>query len=226
MQWVQEYQLFLFDFDGLLVNTEEIHFMAYQKMCSDRGFYLPWDYEQYCLAAHYDQETLRTKIFAAVPLLPLQEKNWDLLYAEKKQALEELLTDGAVHLMPGAARLLKCLHEAGINHCVVTNSTKPQIDIIRKKIPELLTIPHWFTRETYTHAKPDPECYLNAIRMVGEGAKNIIGFEDTPRGLRALLQTPVKSVLISAVHYPEVAEFESRGVSHFSSLTDLADNRP
>ena len=33
MDWIKKYQLFLFDFDGLLVNTEEMHFLAYKQMC-------------------------------------------------------------------------------------------------------------------------------------------------------------------------------------------------
>ena len=32
MRWISEYQLFLFDLDGLLVNTEELHYQAYKNM--------------------------------------------------------------------------------------------------------------------------------------------------------------------------------------------------
>lgn len=221
MQWINDYQLFLFDFDGLLVNTEEIHYKAYQKMCRDRGFELPWDFIRYCHAAHYSQEKLRSSIFESVPELKEDEPDWEVLYREKKQAMVELLSGGAVKLMPGAKALLEALDRAGIARCVVTNSPDEQIEIIRSQNPFLDIIEHWFTRETYTQPKPNPECYLNAIKALNPEGGKVIGFEDSPRGLRALLQTPAKPVFISAVDYPEIPDFLEQGVVLFHSLEGL-----
>lgn len=223
MQWIHDYQLFLFDFDGLLVNTEEIHYRAYQRMCRDRGYPLPWSFEEYCQAAHYDSEKLRESVYETLPALRAIEPDWSILYAEKKRAMLELLEGGAVRLMPGAARLLGELAAAGIAHCVVTNSPEEQIQIIRSQNPALNTIPHWFTRETYTHPKPHPECYLNAIAKTGAQGKKVIGFEDTPRGLNALLQTPATVMLITQVPYPEIPEFMRKGAKHYPSLEALPE---
>jgi len=224
MQWIHDYQLFLFDFDGLLVNTEELHYKAYQKMCRDRGFELSWSFIRYCHAAHYSQEKLRASIFESVPGLKENEPDWKVLYREKKQAMVELLHGGAVQLMPGARELLEALDQASIARCVVTNSPDEQIAIIREQNPFLDTIEHWFTRETYVEPKPSPECYLNAIKALNPKGGKVIGFEDSPRGLRALLQTPAKPVFISEVDYPELPEFLGRGVIHFRSLVDLVDS--
>jgi beta-phosphoglucomutase len=224
MRWIHDFRLFLFDFDGLLVNTEEIHFMAYKKMCLDRGFDLKWDFYRYCMASHYESDKLKKDIYAEFPDLYNMEPKWEVLYAEKKQNIIELLKGGAVHLMPGAERLLRALDDAKISRCVVTNSPKDQIELIKEKNPILQTIPYWFTRETYLEPKPNPECYLNAIAKVGIHDK-IVGFEDTPRGMRALLHTPAKPVLISEVAYPEIADFKSKGVLYYQSLLNLPDNQ-
>lgn len=225
MQWINDYQLFLFDFDGLLVNTEEIHYQAYQKMCSDRGFDLPWTFPRYCRAAHYNQETLRRELFEAVPDLAKSQPDWEILYREKKQAMVYLLSQGAVQLMPGAEELLAALDRKGIARCVVTNSPDEQIQLIKRSNPVLETIPHWYTRETYSKPKPDPECYLNAIRDLCPEGGNVVGFEDTPRGMRALLQTAAKSLMITQVDYPELPDFIHQGAEHYSSLRDLVDNQ-
>jgi beta-phosphoglucomutase len=225
MQWIHDYQLFLFDFDGLLVNTEELHYQAYSKMCANRGFQLPWDFLKYCRSAHYDQDTLRRELFESVPDLKRNEPDWEVLYQEKKQAMVDLLSQGAVRMMPGAGELLKALDAAGIAHCVVTNSPDEQIQLIRAQNPILNTISHWFTRETYSHPKPHPECYLNAIKALCPEGGRVIGFEDTPRGMRALLDTPATPVFISQVDYPELSEFKKRGAVHFSTLTDFLDSR-
>lgn len=224
MQWVSDYQLFLFDFDGLLVNTEEIHYRAYLDMCKGRGFDLPWNFERYCFMAHYDSEKLKNSIYRDLPELYEMEPDWSVLYQEKKQAILRLLNSGAIHMMPGAEELINSIAEKGIPICVVTNSPDDQIALIKKTNSVLKKIPYWFTRETYTHPKPNPECYLNAIARVMPDAKKIIGFEDTPRGMNALLATPAIPVLVSKVDYPEILEFKTKGVRFYHSLSELPQN--
>lgn len=221
LQWIHNYQLFLFDFDGLLVNTEEMHYLAYKKMCSARGIALDWDFNRYCQAAHYDALALRDQIYSYFPQLKIQEPNWNVLYAEKKKAIVELLQNDAVHLMPGVETLLHALHLAGIPRCVVTHSPNEIIHVVRKKNPILNTIPHWITREHYSHPKPNPECYLKAIEQFAAPKDKIIGFEDTPRGLRALMGTRAQPVLICQAHYPEIPEFIKAGAIHAPQLSQF-----
>lgn len=225
MKWIHEYQLFLFDFDGLLVNTEEIHYLAYKNMCAARGLDLDWSFSRYCEAAHYDAEALRHQIYAKFPLLQQAEPNWSVLYAEKKQAVLTLLRQGAVQLMPGAEKLLQELHKANIARCVVTHSADDLVNLIRQQHPILNTIPHWFTREHYSHPKPNPECYQKAIATFSQPGDRVIGFEDTPRGLTALLGTDATSVLVCQAKYPEIPSFISKGALHYSSLDKLPSGK-
>src|SRR3990167_8292628 len=101
MDWIQQYSFILLDFDGLLVNTEALHFRAYQKMCADRGFALTWDFSKYASIAHSSAEGLRLSIYADFPALNNQEPDWTVLYAEKKKAYQDLLLLGEIQLMPG-----------------------------------------------------------------------------------------------------------------------------
>ena len=67
MNWIKSFQLFLFDFDGLLVDTEYLHYEAYLEMCSRRGFLLPWNFSRYSQAAHHHPLALRDQIYAEFP---------------------------------------------------------------------------------------------------------------------------------------------------------------
>lgn len=221
--WIHHYQLFLFDFDGLLVNTEEIHYLAYKKMCALHGVDFDWTFERYCQIAHYSSEGLREHLYGHYPQLQAIQPDWNLLYAEKKQAVIDLFNSGAVHLMPGVEKLLNALHQARIPSCVVTHSAKELITAIRRQHPIFDTIHHWITREHYSHAKPHPECYLTAIEKFAQPDDHIIGFEDTPRGLKALLATRAKPVLICTIPYPEIPAFQERGVLHFPSFEAITD---
>lgn len=196
MQWIIQYQLFLFDFDGLLVDTESLHYQAYINMCAMRGFKLDWSFQRYSKAAHHGSTDLRDQIYAEFPALYAMEPNWHVLYEEKKRQFIDLIETGKVPLMPGVTELLLALQEAGIKRCVVTHSATSLIQRIRKQNPILDTIPYWITREDYTHPKPHPECYQYAIAKYSDPHDRIIGFEDSPRGLHALLETQAKPILI------------------------------
>src|SRR5690349_7373282 len=102
MKWIHDFQLFLFDFDGLLVNTEHLHYQAYVNMLANRGLTLGWSFAQFCEVAHINSSAIREAIYAQFPDL---EPNWNLLYEEKKEAYLQLLTAGKVELMPGVERL-------------------------------------------------------------------------------------------------------------------------
>ena len=44
--------IYLFDFDGLLVDTEKFHYIAYQELCRRRGGELHWEFSRFCKEAH------------------------------------------------------------------------------------------------------------------------------------------------------------------------------
>lgn len=223
MDWIEDYQLFLLDFDGLLVNTEEIHFLAYKEMCANHGFHLNWDFARYCQTAHYHSDKLREEIYSMFPELYQMQPDWNALYAEKKQIIVRLLQEGAVHLMPGVEKFLIALDRARIPRCVVTHSPKELIQVVREKHPILNTIPTWFTREHYSKPKPDPECYLKAIETLANKHDKVIGFEDTPRGLEALLKTRAQPVIICQIFYPEIPSFLEKGVKYYPSFERILE---
>ncbi len=220
---IDDYQIFLFDFDGLLVNTEWLHREAYVRLCGRYGHTLAWDFRKYCRAAH--RKAPKDAILALFP--DLARFSWDDLYDEKCEIYSSLIREGHARLMSGAEKLLTLLEIREAKRAVVTNSRKEHLDIIRSQIPLLNSIPTWVTRESYSQAKPHPECYLKAIEMLAEPADKIIGFEDTPRGLEALCQTRAQPVIVCDEDYPLLDEalLKNKGVIHLTSL-QLACSQP
>lgn len=219
MSWLFRYRLILFDFDGLLVDTERLHFAAYQKMCHDRGYALPWDFEQYCRIAHGSNEGLQKTIYSLFPGLQEMEPSWNLLYQEKKQAYETLLDGGGLQLMPGVAPLLLALEKEGKARCVVTNSFRSQVERVQFHLPVLKSIPLWITREDYALSKPSPDGYRRAISLLGEGSsEGVIGFEDSKKGVEALLAAGVEAVWVCQSHRCFPSHF---GVRHLESLEGI-----
>lgn len=213
MKWIKNYQLFLFDFDGLLVDTESLHFEAYKEMCLHRVGVLLWTFAEFSAIAHFSASGLKEKLYETLP--DLQKWSWPELYAEKQARYQELLQTRGVSLMPGVDDLLKMLSSENIPRAVVTNSVSRQTELIVSLNPLLATIPHWITREQYQNPKPAGDCYQLAIQKFAKPGDEVIGFEDTPRGITALKTTKARPVLVSPVLYPQL------GVEQFSTFHDI-----
>lgn len=226
MDWVKEYQLFLLDFDGLLVNTERLHYLAYVKMCKERDFNLDWSFAEFCEAAHYDSKMLRVKLYEALPELHLQEPNWSTLYSEKKLHYLTILKESEIELMPGAKEFLYELQKQNIKRVVVTHSPKEQVQFIKMQNKDLQTIEHWITREDYELSKPHPEPYLTAIERFANKGDKIIGFEDSPRGISSLLGTPAQAVLVNTNVVSKLEPLiKERKISYSPTLKDITSEK-
>ncbi len=222
MQWIDDFQLFLFDFDGLLVDTEKIHFLAYKNMCFERGFELNWSFLDFCSIAHTSSDGLKEAIYQKFPDLLAMEPNWKVLHEEKTKEYFKLLQTSKIALMPGVEKLLTILKDKNKKCCVVTNSLKEQTDIIKKSIPVLNeTISFWVTREEYERPKPFPDSYLRAIELYADKADKIIGFEDSLRGIEALVETPAIAMLICPSDHPQLESILPHGVIHYESMLQL-----
>lgn len=215
MNWIHNFDLFLFDFDGLLVNTEELHFAAYKELCRRHGIVLDWSLNQFFEVAHLSAEGIRNALYPRF----FNGERWEDLYIEKKQIYQTLLEQGHLTLMPGVEPLLKALEEANKKRCVVTHSPKASVDLIRKKIAVLQTIPHWFTRESYREPKPRPDGYLTALKALAKPGDRVVGFEDSVRGLTALKEAGVQTTLL--ICPPDHPQLKTGQLSFYPSLLDI-----
>lgn len=219
MSWILEYSPIFFDFDGLLVNTEHLHYQAYQRMMESNGSSFPWDFPTFAGVAHKSSHGLRELITSHAPTL-VEKHSWDALYHQKKDEYAKLLEAGDLDLMPGAQTILETVQMAKIPHAVVTNSTREQVEKIRSKIPVLNNIPHWITREDYENPKPAPDGYLKAIEVLGKSEK-MLGFEDALRGFRALEEASITPVLICPQDHPQMGEISKETIHYYPSLASL-----
>lgn len=224
MKWINNFDLFLFDFDGLLVNTEFFHFQAYVNMLKKRGFTPNWSFEDYVSIAHLSTDGIRNAIYAQFPKLSQMEPVWDVLYTEKKNEYSNLLKTKKILLMPGVEQVLSFLKKNSKTSCVVTNSLARDVKFVIQNNPALININYWITREDYKNPKPDPECYQKAIDLYGKKEDKIIGFEDSIRGMGALVKTPATCVLICEKSSWKTEVSLEKQIYHFDSFLSIPNN--
>lgn len=188
-----KWQIFLFDFDGTLVNSEKLHHQAYLQVAKEYGIPFAPDFTTYTKLAHFSDHALKDIVCNLSKNL-----DWHAFYASKKRAYLDIVAATQPELMEGVETLLLQLAQSKVITCVVTHSAKEQTLSFCKKLPILETIDHWITREDYDHPKPAPDSYRAAVAKIKKDpSQKVVGFEDTVRGLEALLAIEADPFLVS-----------------------------
>lgn len=216
--------LLLFDFDGLLVNTELLHYQCYKIALQQRGYEFPWDFNTYSQFAH-GSNTLGEKVYAACPGLLQEYPSWETIRAFKQEIYQSMLQIESISLMPGVDKLLEYLNKNCRSYGVVTNATKQQVIAIRDQHKILQEIPFWITREDVKCPKPAPDCYLLAKRVYGKNYKKFLGFEDTLKGVSALQSANIPAVLICDNSHPQLEILNPRSTcTHFTDFNQFFEH--
>jgi beta-phosphoglucomutase len=205
---------FLFDLDGLLVDSEPMHYAAFTNTAKSFGYTVPWDFRTYCHKAHTQSLGLKK---AFLELFPEAESVWHDLYHTVKLNFSKLIEMSPLELMPGVNEFLDLILTHNKKFAVVTNSSTPMVLAIMAKQPLLKKIPLWITREDYENAKPLPDGYLKALHILGVSSDKACGFEDSPRGVKSL-----KAADVLAFH---ISPFSIGETGHYETIENLMQNQ-
>jgi alpha,alpha-trehalose phosphorylase len=172
----------IFDLDGVLTDTAELHFRAWARLCTEEG--IPFNRsvnEQ--LRGVGREESLRIVLREA----GIDETTLEIgrLAARKNGYYQELigtLTPG--DLLPGIAALLAALREHGIRIALASASRNAPEIVRRLGIDN--SIDHRVDAEGIVKGKPDPEVFFKAAEGLGVPFENCAGVEDARVGIQAI----------------------------------------
>ena len=88
--------------------------------------------------------------------------------------------------IPGADEFMKSLKAKGIPMAIVTSSNNAKMENVRKVRPELWELTEAvLTSEHFSKSKPDPECFLKGMEILGGRPEETYVFEDSIHGINA-----------------------------------------
>jgi beta-phosphoglucomutase-like phosphatase (HAD superfamily) len=218
---------FLFDMDGLLVDTEALHLGAFVDVCASCG--LSETIESLSVWVGKGQHRLASWIEATAPrpagvpeLLERQRREFFRRLEEVRPAPQ-----------PGVDELLALAVEEDLHVGLVSNSDRELVDRTMAHVLRSLgrggglahTFPVVVTRDDVEEPKPSPEPYLKAAAAMGLDPGACLVFEDSPSGAAAARAAGCPLVVVPCPYLPEPSEASEGADASFDSLILAAEQR-
>jgi beta-phosphoglucomutase len=211
----------VFDFDGVIANSEPLHFRAYRDVLAERGLTLTESayYERYL---GYDDIGAFTAIAADAGVV-LDDTALGDLVARKAVRLEALERDGSV-LFPGAREAIQRM-AARFPTAIASGALKPEIlrvldhEQLREYFPVVVSA------EDTPASKPDPAPYLRAVAMLAASIDGLrpsecLAIEDSRWGLVSARTAGLRTVGITHTYAAsELADAADAVITHMDQFT-------
>jgi HAD superfamily hydrolase (TIGR01509 family) len=175
----------IFDFDGLIVDSETPKYMAWQEIFQSYDSELPLSEWKVVLG------TLST----FDPAVYLAEKIGKTVgpFDQPKRAMELILQEPP---RPGIAETLRAARQRGIKLAIGSSAPISWVHPLLHHLDLFNCFDLVICRDHVDHIKPHPEVYLRCIADLGIDKEEAIVFEDSPNGILAANAAGIFSVAI------------------------------
>ena len=206
----------IFDFDGVLVDTEWAIYQSWVELYAREGQQISITTYAPCLGAGYSHWD------PAAHLEKLTGKRYDW---EKETPVRQARLEADLErmgLMDGAAELLDWCRSQGIGLTVASSSSRRWVQGWLEKLGIYHVFDGVFTRTDGYAVKPDPALFLAAQQCLGLEKDDCLIIEDSENGTIAAQNAAIPCVAIPN-RMTESSDF-SRAAYHCASLRQLLDS--
>ncbi len=214
----------IFDCDGILVDTEPLHYAAFQEVLQPLG--LGFDYEHYL--KHYigfdDRDAFREAFREGSR--PLGGGQLSEFMLAKEEALKRIIARG-VPTFPGVVELVRELAEGGVPLAVASGALRHEVETFVLGLGLQKAFPVIVAADEVEHSKPDPETYLKAMTRVREHfgladltARECVAIEDTPAGMQSARRAGM--FVVGVAHSYSIEQLKTEADYVASGLPELS----
>ncbi|HOF89186.1 MAG TPA: beta-phosphoglucomutase [Armatimonadota bacterium] len=180
----------IFDLDGVLVDTAEYHYRAWQALADRIG--VPFDRRANEALRGVDREHSLLLLLGAHADRFSEEEKAAFRASKNAAYVRAIETITPADLLPGARELLRALRAARIPAAVASSSKNARRVVERLEIGDLLD--GLVDGSRVDKAKPDPELFLIAAARLGVMPAHCVAVEDAEAGVRAALAGGMRAI--------------------------------
>lgn len=203
---------FIFDMDGVLIDSNPFHKIALQQFCKQHGHDLNEAQLREKIYGRTNKDWLRN-LFGDI------DKNLLLQYANEKEALFRELYKKDVHPLDGLIPFLSKLKEGKIPRAIATSAPRENVDFTLQYTDMGGFFDTILDESFVTRGKPDPEIYLKSANALGFDPANCIVFEDSLSGIEAGKAAGCKVVGVTTTHNHEELSKTDFIIDNFNGIT-------
>ena len=171
---------FLFDFDGLILDTEYAARAGWAQLYRDHGHELPTDLWATLVGTTHAPWSPMEHLEGLVGE-PLEREALN-----ERRRTHELALIEAEELRPGIADYFAAAREHGLKRAIVSSSNRAWVDMHLERLEEAVGWDAICTADRDpVRAKPSPTLYLEALDLLAVTADEAVAFEDSPNGVLA-----------------------------------------
>ncbi|MDP9698003.1 HAD family hydrolase [Paenibacillus polysaccharolyticus] len=187
---VQKLKAIIFDFDGLIVDTETPWYYAFRDIYEEHGVELGLELWSKNVGTSFEE----FHPYRYLEQMLQKEINHEQIRLLSEQKYESYL--GQASMLPGVLELLDAAREKGIRLAVASSSTRDWVHGYLQKLGLFDYFEVIHTSDDVKRVKPDPELYLLTLQKLGVEADEAIVFEDSPNGLKAANAAGIRCYIV------------------------------
>lgn len=215
-KFFEEIELFLFDMDGLLFDTETIYVGYGREVAKKMGYTITKDIVEKTTGVTDDKARILFKESLG------QDFPYDEMMGTVKDHILELAKKSEVPLKSGTLELLEFLRENNKEMILATSSDFFMAEALINGKDLKKYFSYFVTAEDVVHGKPDPEVFLIGAKKAGVSPKKTAVFEDSFNGIRAAHAAGTFPIMVPDKLKP-TEEIEKLVYKKFNSLVEVLD---
>jgi beta-phosphoglucomutase len=172
---------FIFDLDGVIVDTAKYHYLAWLKIANQLGIEFTHEHNELLKGVSRDRSLDIILGLGKVEASQEDKNKW--LIQKNEDYLSYLVDMDESEILPGVMPVLKYLKEQ--KQLIALGSASKNARPILEKTGTLSYFDAIVDGNDVSNAKPDPEVFLIAAKLLNTKPEDSIVFEDSVAGIQA-----------------------------------------
>jgi len=213
---------FIFDLDGVIVDTAKYHYLAWKKIASELGIEFTHEHNELLKGVSRVRSLDIILGLGEVDASQAQKDQW--LIQKNEDYLSYLVDMDQSEILPGVMTVLKFLKTN--QQPIALGSASKNARPILEKTGILSYFDAIVDGNDVSKAKPDPEVFLQAAQKLGISNENSIVFEDSVAGIQAANIASMTSIGIGEASILNEAKFNFQDFTYIDEafLNSLINN--